>query len=100
MLYDLDRLRSFSFSEEYHVNLDWDAWLRMADMDGSFVFENAILVGHRIHKDSETTRQIANAGRSAEDRRMMRRIWPVPVAGALSLLYAHSTDFNRIGADR
>ncbi len=98
VLYDLQRLSGFSFSDEYHVNLDWDAWLRMSDMDGSFVFEDGILVGHRIHEDSETTRQIANSGRTEEDRRMMRRLWPQPVAGALSLLYAHSTDFNRIGA--
>ena len=98
VLYDLKRLSGFSFSDEYHVNLDWDAWLRMSDMDGSFVFEDGILVGHRIHEDSETTRQIANSGRTEEDRRMMRRLWPQPVAGALSLLYAHSTDFNRIGA--
>ena len=100
VLYDLERLCGFSFSGEYHVNLDWDAWLRMSDMDGSFVFEDGILVGHRIHEDSETTRQIANSGRKEEDRRMMRRLWPAPVAGALSLLYAHSTDFNRIGATK
>jgi len=45
----------FRFSSSYSINLDWDAWLRIAEMSGSFVYLKKMLFYHRIHSQSETS---------------------------------------------
>ena len=99
-MYNRAYLADFSFDGGYKVSLDWDAWLRIADLDGSFAFENTIQMAHRIHEDSETTRQIAAAGRLREDREMFSRLWPDWIAGLLARLYNRSTDFNAVGEEK
>ena len=94
VMYNQARLKGFAFDPAYAVSLDWDAWLRMTDMPGAFTYEKSVQMAHRIHRESETSRQIASDGRNREDARMMARIWPAPVAKLLSRAYAHSTDSN------
>ncbi len=77
----------FRFSDEYHINLDWDAWWRLHTMDHPFVLSRNILMGHRIHRDAETTKSKQDGRRPDEDLRMFRRIWPLPVARMLATMY-------------
>jgi glycosyltransferase involved in cell wall biosynthesis len=84
------------FNPEYKNNLDWDAWLRLSGKPGSFIFLKDKLVAHRIHRDSETTKQIAGRGRYQEDLKMFNRIWPKPIAFVLAKLYRHSYKSNKI----
>lgn len=96
VMYNRGRLKDFAFDPSFSVDLDWDAWLRMTALSGAFTYHNEVLMAHRIHEDSETSRQIALSGRNREDRMLMERQWPKPIARLLSKAYAHSTDSNAV----
>jgi glycosyltransferase involved in cell wall biosynthesis len=89
------RLPAFRFDERLRSNLDWDAWLRLADAPGSFVHVPTPLVTRRIHPQSETSALIADAGRATEDRAMFRRLWPAPIAALIACVYRASHRANR-----
>lgn len=78
------------FREDLKVNLDWDAWLRMADAPGGFVYVRRNLMLHRIHADSETSDGIRMGVRAQEDLMMFRSLWPAPIARLLARAYAMS----------
>lgn len=78
------------FREDLKVNLDWDAWLRMADMPGRFVYVRRNLMLHRIHADSETSDGIRMGVRAQEDLMMFRSLWPSAIARLLARIYAMS----------
>lgn len=73
--FNLEKIKEFSFREEYNNNLDWDGWLRLADQEGVFNYIPKKLVLHRIHKDSETSRLIKNSQRLKEEEMILTRIW-------------------------
>lgn len=80
----------FAFSPGYQINLDWDAWARLAERDGSFRYVPRRLMKHRIHLHTATAGGIEAGQRQREDRMMFRRFWPGPVAGLIARLYALS----------
>ena len=90
VMFNLEILRSFNFSSDYKINLDWDAWYRLSIMNGKFVFVNEILMLHRIHEESETTIGINSNQRKNEDMAMFKRLWPRPIANALAFFYKKS----------
>lgn len=92
---DRGRLGDFRFAENLASNLDWDAWLRMADLPGAFVRAPAALVVRTIHLQSETSALIADRRRLAEDRALFERVWPRPVATLVCTLYRASYRANR-----
>jgi hypothetical protein len=94
VMYNTNNIRNFSFSRKYSLNLDWDAWLRLAEMKGDFVYINKKLMYHRIHRWSETTKGLSDHRRRVEDRRMFERIWGVYLAGILSRWYSLSYRSN------
>ena len=85
----------FRFSSTYSINLDWDAWLRIAEMSGSFVYLKKLLFYHRIHSLSETSSGLQDKRRQREDREIFGRLWPSPVARLFSAVYAWSYKSNR-----
>ncbi len=78
------------FREDLRVNLDWDAWARLASADASFAYERDVLMLHRIHDASETSAGVREGVRAREDLMMFRRFWPAPVARVLARAYALS----------
>jgi Glycosyl transferase family 2 len=86
----LNRLAApqFVFSESLKSNLDWDAWLRLADQPGDYLYSREKLLSKRVHPQSETSATIASRVRQNEDRRMFERFWPAPVAMLLSTVYS------------
>jgi hypothetical protein len=96
VLYQLENLRDFQFSSAFSVNMDWDAWSRIAILNGYFFFVPEKLMQHRIHPDSATTRGIEALRRQDEDQHMFRRFWPDPVARVLMYFYSMSYRSNKI----
>lgn len=85
--YDLERIGTFEFSDQYASNLDWDAWWRLANRGEAFLHTHERLVGRR-HNDLTATSQLIRDGRRRrEDIQMFRRFWPRPVSDALAYLY-------------
>jgi len=85
---NLSVLRDFRFRETFTVNMDWDAWLRLADLQGPMVYVGERLCLHRIHSGSETSNSLQDSRRAEEDLRLFRSLWPKAVADVLARLYA------------
>lgn len=83
------------FSDGFHVNMDWDAWIRKARQPGSFVWVRQPLMIHRIHGDSGTTEGIAAGHRAREDFETLCRLWPRPLARAIASTYFLAYASNR-----
>lgn len=84
------RVSGHRFDETLKVNLDWDAWIRLAHYNGGFGYVRKVLMHHRIHPTSETSAGIRDGTRATEDREMFRKLWPAPVADILARAYARS----------
>lgn len=78
------------FREDLKVNLDWEAWLRLAAQPGAFAYVRQTLMLHRIHAGSETSDGIRAGARAREDLMMFRAQWPAPIARVLARAYAMS----------
>ena len=78
----------FRFASLWKTNLDWDAWLRLAEEPGLYVYSTQKLVSKRVHSGSETSVTIANRVRQSEDRQMFERFWPKPIAGLIAAIYS------------
>ena len=94
VMYNQAKLNGFQFSPEFTINMDWDAWLRMAGMEGRFVYINKMLMKHRIHSDSATTKGLEACARQNEDLKMYKRFWPTFVAKLLTKVYVKSYESN------
>ena len=90
------RVPDFRFSSSLHTNLDWEAWMRLAGLDGEFVYTRDALLSKRVHRDSETTVTIATRVRQAEDLQMFREFWPKPVASTIAAIYSFGYLANRV----
>lgn len=88
VILNMNTMPNFRFSTRYRTNLDWDAWLRLADKPGPFIYFPRKLVAKRIHRESETSVTIANQTRQREDREIFGRLWPRPLAAAISAVYS------------
>jgi len=92
--FNKNHLKDFAFSPDFSYSLDWKAWLDMANRDGAFVFINKKLMKHRIHEDSETTRQLVTNVRKKEELRIFGIIWGKRIAGMLGRIYSLSHKDN------
>jgi len=87
VMFNTSLLSDFSFSPDYSINMDWDAWYRLSRLPGSIACVPMSLVGHRLHAESETTAGIQDRRRPNEDQRMFARMWPKPIARIFSSVY-------------
>jgi len=94
VMFNTQNIGSFKFSEEYHYNMDWDAWLRLAKMQGRFIYVKDKLMIHRLHNDSQTSIQIRNKNRLEEEERIFRTIWGRHIARLLMKIYKFSSVLN------
>lgn len=73
-------------------NLDWDTWLYLASLKGSFVYLKDKLLTHRIHSLSTTSLVLANEQKHIEDRLIFSRFWPKWIVNILMKVYGTSED--------
>lgn len=83
----LKRDPNFHFDESLKVNLDWDAWLRLAQCNGSFVWIRKSLMAHRIHDGQESISAILSGVRQREDLMLLKRLWPLFLAHLIEKTY-------------
>ncbi len=77
----------FAFREDLRIDLDWEAWLRLARLPGRFAFVREISMLHRVHPDSETSAGIADGARLREDLEVLCQMWPAPIARMIASTY-------------
>jgi len=97
VMYNREMLSDFSFSTEFSINADWDAWLRIAGKPGTISYVREALLVHRIHEESETSSGIGDRRRATEDLRLFETIWPKPIARAIARVYELSYHGNSVG---
>lgn len=76
----------FFFPSGFDAALDWAAWVDLARRPGDFVYVREPLVHWRVHVSSATHVHVASL--AAEDQRVLRSLWPEPIAGLIGRLYA------------
>lgn len=84
------------FLNHFRSNEDWEAWERVSRIKGSFIYNENVLMFHRIHDDSETSKIIQDNKRSIEDYEMFRKFWPKPIAKLLTKAYSSSQKYNEV----
>lgn len=84
------------FSSKYKCNVDWNAWEKISKYDGSFIFVNKKLMGHRVHEASTTTEIINDNNRSSEDLKIYSRFWPEFIAKIFTKIYKNSEKSNKV----
>ncbi len=96
VMFNRSLLADFRFPAGFQTNLDWMAWLELAQRPGGFIYVRERLVSKCVHAGSETTATIANRAREREDRAIFDSLWPGPVAAALASLYRLGYRANRL----
>jgi hypothetical protein len=82
------------FDVRYKNSCDWVAWINIRNLKGDFIFVPKLLMGHRIHEESETTAQIENNNRSKEDLQIMETLMPKGFAKIIHAFYIKGQDSN------
>jgi len=84
------------FENGLKSNGDWQAWERLLNQAGSFVYCPYVLMSHRIHEGSETSAIINSGRRSDEDLVMFRKFWCEPIARGLAKVYSLGEKSNSV----
>ena len=93
VMYNREKTGPFYFQDSFHVNMDWDAWVRISALSGRLVWIPKLLVTHRIHEHSQTNKHLQTRIRKQEDITMFERLWPGPIARLLGNIYFHLANF-------
>lgn len=84
------------FSRDFNAVLDYEAWESLSKKDGEFVYCDEILVYHRIHRSSETTKTIGDSRRTREELAVLKRLWPGHIAEFIEKFYGKAQNFNEL----
>ncbi len=94
VMFNVENIGSFEFNSEYLYNVDWEAWIRLAKRKGSFVYIKKKMMGHRLHRESQTSIQIESTIRQKEEEKILKSIWGKWVGGILFFFYGFGGKFN------
>ncbi len=75
------------FTSDLKFNIDWDTFLKLADIDGAIAYADCPLVYYRIHDGATSKEFIETHRREAEDRIMFRKFWPNWVVDIIMVFY-------------
>jgi len=89
-----DNLPEKVFRVGFRSNEDWEAWEMISRLEGSFLYDDHILMGHRIHEQSETSIILGDGARTEEDYMMFCKFWPKFIARILTKIYGMSEKSN------
>lgn len=84
------------FDVQYVNGCDYKTWAGLAGKKGMFLYIPKRLMGHRIHAESTTTKNVADGTRKREDLEIMCEFWPRPIAKMINRVYASSEKSNQV----
>ena len=94
--YAANNLPDVIFENRYRACEDWEAWEKLSRLKGEFVYIPKLIMGHRIHADSETTAAIGGHKRTDEELEMFCKFWPKWFARALTKQYSKGQQSNQL----
>ena len=96
VMYAMRNINLPLFENHYSCSEDWEAWEKLSKESGDFIYIPKILMYHRIHEESTTTKALTEGSRINENYEMYRKFWPAPVAGMLNKWYTRSEESNEL----
>lgn len=90
--YNKKTLGESIFTSEYKFNIDWDTFLKLAKLDGRFVYVDEPLVSYRVHDGATSKEFIDNHLRIDEDTRMFNQFWPRWLSNLIMIFYKKAYD--------
>lgn len=90
--YNKKKLGKDVFTSKLKFNIDWDTFLKLAQMKGRFLYDKRPLVYYRVHDGATSKEFIENHNRVKEDTIMFRKFWPKPVAAFIMRFYKKAYD--------
>lgn len=64
------------FTSELKYNIDWDTFLKLAEIEGVFAYVDKTLTYYRVHDGATSKEFIVDNRREKDDRYMFRKFWP------------------------
>ncbi len=80
------------FTTDLKYNIDWDTFLKIAEMDGAFAYVDKPLTYYRVHGEAASMEWIKKHTREKEDLYMFQKFWPNWVAGLIMHFYKRAYD--------
>lgn len=80
------------FKSKLKFALDWDTFLKIALMNGRFVYIDKPLTNYRIHKDATSKKFIEDKSRIKEDSIMFNKFWPKFLVKFIMIFYKKAYD--------
>lgn len=93
--YNKNRLGDSIFSSELKFSLDWDTFLKIANMNGRFVYADQELISYRVYSGATTKEFIVNHTREKEDVYMFNKFWPKWLTRLIMKYYKNAYDTYR-----
>jgi len=87
IMYNRQKIGKFIFNNDFQMNLDWEAALRLASVKGAFTYNRNKLLIRRLHSESESTISLENNNRLQEDLKVFNSVWPHSIARILMKIY-------------
>ncbi|MGI8190139.1 glycosyltransferase [Streptococcus iniae] len=84
------------FDTTFINSCDYKTWVDLSKKNGSFVYINKALLGHRIYAESATSKNLGDNIRQKEDLEILSLFWPRPIANLINKVYAQSEKSNKI----
>ena len=84
------------FNNHFICCEDWEAWEKLSRDKGDFIYIPKVLMYHRIHEESTTTKTLEAGGRIDENYEMFCKFWPKPLAKLINRFYTKSEDSNEL----
>lgn len=82
------------FDSKFKNAVDWDMWERLSKREGEFIYCPRVLMIHRVHQESTTTKNIADNTRGKEDIIIFKRFWPTFIARGIAKIFSLSEKGN------
>lgn len=90
--YNKKKLGENVFTSEFKFNIDWDTFLKLAEVEGYFAYCKKQLVCYRIHDGATSKEFINNNGRIIEDTAMFNKFWPAWITKIIMVFYKKAYD--------
>ncbi len=88
--YNIKQMGKPIFTSPYKFNLDWDTYLKLAQMKGRFLYTDKPLTYYRVHGEATTAEFIKDNGRYREDSIMFHKFWPKWVTKCIMKFYTYA----------
>ncbi len=90
--YNKAKLGPDFFTTDLKFNIDWDTFLKFADIPGAIAYADKPLTFYRISDEATSAAWIRNHTREKEDRLMFAKFWPAWMVNVIMHFYVKAYD--------